>query len=88
MLRDRHDDNPRRRYRAPALTSFSAVDRAGLSGLNGGQDVECEKVANVGKTSAQKCQSSTLILAEIMSIAGGANRPLPGRQDHQHSTAN
>jgi CspA family cold shock protein len=32
---------------------ISAVERAGLSGLNDGQDVEYEEVANKGKTSAE-----------------------------------
>jgi CspA family cold shock protein len=32
---------------------ISAVERAGLSGLNGGQVVEYEEVANKGKTSAE-----------------------------------
>ncbi len=32
---------------------ISAVERAGLSSLNEGQDVEYEEVANKGKTSAE-----------------------------------
>jgi CspA family cold shock protein len=32
---------------------ISAVERAGLSGLNEGQVVECEEVANKGRTSAE-----------------------------------
>ena len=32
---------------------ISAVERAGLSGLNEGQTVEYEEVANKGKTSAE-----------------------------------
>jgi len=32
---------------------ISAVERAGLSGLNEGQVVEYEKVSNKGKTSAE-----------------------------------
>jgi CspA family cold shock protein len=33
---------------------ISAVERAGLTGLNEGQVVEYEEVANKGKTSAEK----------------------------------
>jgi CspA family cold shock protein len=33
---------------------ISAVERAGLSTLNEGQQVQCEEVANKGKTSAEK----------------------------------
>jgi hypothetical protein len=46
----------------------------GLSGLNEGQVVECEEVAKT-KNIRTKFQSLTLILAEIMSSAGSANRP-------------
>ena len=35
------------------LSIISAVERAGLSGLNDGQVVEYEEVANKGKTSAE-----------------------------------
>ncbi len=35
---------------------ISAVERAGLSGLNEGQVVEYEEVADKGKTSAQNLQ--------------------------------
>ena len=41
---------------------ISAVERAGLTGLNEGQVVEYEEVANKGKTSAEN-QGSTLIIA-------------------------
>jgi len=35
------------------LSAISAVERAGLSGLNEGQVVEYEEVANKGKTSTE-----------------------------------
>jgi CspA family cold shock protein len=37
---------------------ISAVERAGLSGLNEGQIVEYEEVANKGKTSAENLKMS------------------------------
>jgi len=37
---------------------ISAVERAGLSGLNEGQVVEYEEVANKGKTSAENLKAS------------------------------
>ena len=40
---------------------ISAVERAGLSGLNEGQVVEFEEVSNKGKTSAENSEGSTLI---------------------------
>ncbi len=36
---------------------ISAVERAGLTGLNEGQVVEYEEVANKGKTSAEKLKA-------------------------------
>ena len=36
-----------------AFVHISAVEKAGLSGLNEGQRVEYEEVANKGKTSAE-----------------------------------
>ena len=44
---------------------ISAVERAGLSGLNDGQVVEYEEVANKGKTSAEESQGLALILKAI-----------------------
>jgi cold shock protein len=37
---------------------ISAVERAGLSGLNEGQVVEYEEVSNKGKTSAENLKAS------------------------------
>ena len=37
---------------------ISAVERAGLSGLNEGQAIEYEEVANKGKTSAENLKVS------------------------------
>jgi CspA family cold shock protein len=50
---------------------ISAVERAGLSGLNEGQVVEYEEVANKGKTSAENLQGSALIFGGAL-----ANQPL------------
>ena len=49
---------------------ISAVERAGLTGLNEGQVVEYEEVANKGKTSAENCKVHA-------DNRGGANRPCP-----------
>ena len=39
---------------------ISAVERAGLSGLNDGQIVEYEEVSNKGKTSGRESEGSAL----------------------------
>jgi len=51
-----------------------AVEKTGLCGVNGGQVVEYKK-SRARKNIGTKPQGSTLILAEIMSIAGAAYRP-------------
>ena len=40
---------------------ISAVERAGLSTLNEGQQVEFEIVSNRGKSSAENCQSQVMM---------------------------
>ena len=45
---------------------ISAVERAGPSGLNEGQVVEYEEVANKGKNVGRKSEGSTLILLKAV----------------------
>ena len=52
---------------------ISAVEKAGLSGLNEGQVVEYEEVANKGKTSAQNLMR---MLWHGGSIAGFKSAPM------------
>ena len=62
--RDRHDDHPRQRNRAPALASYLSASAVSMWG----RLLECEEVAK-RKNIGTKFQSLTLILAEIMSSA-------------------
>jgi CspA family cold shock protein len=45
---------------------ISAVERAGLSGLNEGQVVEYEEVANKGKTSAENLKSDPVARSKTL----------------------
>ena len=44
---------------------ISAVERAGLSGLNEGQAIEYEEVSDRGKTSAGNLKGSALIAPQV-----------------------
>jgi cold shock protein len=47
---------------------ISAVEKAGLSGLNEGQVVEYEEVANKGKTSAENLGSTLILRRASLSV--------------------
>jgi cold shock protein len=48
-----------------AFVHISAVEKAGLAGLNEGQIVQYEEVSNRGKTSAENLKSSEHVFFEL-----------------------
>jgi cold shock protein len=54
---------------------ISAVEKAGLTGLNEGQIVEYEEISNRGRTSVEKSQSPALMVNNQTRSADGARSP-------------